>query len=558
MLRKACFASTVLVVATVCGQAGAKVYRHRFKLVETVGMGDELLTFGMSHRDPNFVMIGTSTGKLHRTTDGGVTWREITVTPFRSMFFGRERHADPSLEYALGLPGKSPHLQNWLRQKGLHTSGINLQQLLVRKGDKSVAIHWIEVDWHDENRVYLGTNDGLYRSVDKGRNFIRIWQGRAGLAERTINTVATDPNNRKRLLIGTASGLFISEDRGITFRKEMNFYIRGSYVRGLYYVGQDSSIVHMAMGGAAMGSPDGGKNWITTHWHLWHPRSRVNWISVGAGNLIAMATGDGVWASWQGGEMGTWQRRGYRLTGVNINKVLVTDDPKIWYALSDHSVFVTEDYGNSWHKIMQFAKGVPQWIHSFNHNRRDIWMITSRSVFRTGESSQYQGVRSKRGDPALLDVPDLFEFWYHVAAEHKRLYFSVRQGYRNRAPWAAFLPQLSLRASYDTDRENITIRAFPYLDFPFLNFYQIGDQALRFEVLVNWDFSRLIFDRRQLPRFGRIERTLNEIATDLKQRVYRMYGEYRRIAQELYARPPSNPLKYEFKRLRLLEIADFF
>lgn len=158
----------------------------RWEMLTTAGFGDDMTCLAVSHRDPNFVLAGTFNGKLYRTTDGGKTWQEITVTPYRTLFFGRERQPDSRLEYALGLPGKSPLLQRWLRGKGLHTSGVNLQQLLVQKGDKIVGINWIEFEWADDSRVYIGTSDGLYRSTDRGRTFFRIWQGIAGQAERMV------------------------------------------------------------------------------------------------------------------------------------------------------------------------------------------------------------------------------------------------------------------------------------------------------------------------------------------------------------------------------------
>ncbi|MBW2735552.1 MAG: hypothetical protein JRH20_24470, partial [Deltaproteobacteria bacterium] len=314
--------SHIALVLVLCGVAPQRA-SAKFQLVPTVGFGDTFTCIGISHRDPNFVMIGTATGRLHRTIDGGKTWEEVWVLQHRSLFFGRERQADPTLEYALGLPGKSPHLQSWLRQKGLHTSGVNLQQFLVKEGDKPSGINWIEVDWHDENRVWVATSYGLYRSLNKGRSFVRIWQGRSGQAQRTINAVVTDPGDPKTLIVGTAGGLFISRDRGISLKKEMNFYVHGGFVRALYYDREMKGLLHMAMGGAAMASPDHGKNWITTRWHLWSPRSQVQWISLGPNNIRAMATRDGVFASWQGGEMGTWVRRGHRLTKQDVISVMI-------------------------------------------------------------------------------------------------------------------------------------------------------------------------------------------------------------------------------------------
>lgn len=528
-------------------------------MLSTVGFGDELTCLGMSHRNPKFVMLGTANGKLHRTVDGGASWQEITVTPFRELFFGRERHDDPRLEYALGLPGKSPHLQRFLRSRGLRTSGINLQQLLVLKGDKSVAINWIEVDWNDENRVYLGTIDGLYRSLDGGRNFMRIWQGRAGMAERVVNTVATDPFDPKTIMVGTARGLFISHDRGITFRKEMNFYIRDSHIRGLYFDPEFKGLLHMAMGGAGMATPDAGKNWITTYWDLWGPRSDVQWIGMGPQNVRALGTRDGIFASMQGGEFGTWKRRGLRFVGETVSHVLVTKDPKIWYALTNIAVWRSDDVGENWRKVMQLGgREQARWIHAHQGDDKQMWLLTNRHVYRVGDPPGLRRVRSDvRAQRRLLDMPDLTVFWRKVM-DYKHVYFPDNQAMRNRAPWAALLPTVSVGGTYRTGRDLRQISVFPYIFWSYLYFNRMDNDSFGLEVMLNWDFGRLVFDRRELPHFGRIERTLDHLRRDLSERVFRLYAEYRDTALRLVHRPPADRLIREYEHIRLREIAAFF
>jgi photosystem II stability/assembly factor-like uncharacterized protein len=541
------------------GPARALPTGSRLQHLSTVGFGDELTCLGMSHRDPKFVMIGTNRGKLHRTTDGGATWQEITVAPFRDLFFGRERHDDPRLEYALGLPGKSPHLQRWLRSKGLRTSGINLQQLLVQKGDKAVALHWIEVDWHDENRVYIGTIDGLYRSTDKGRTFFRIWQGRSSMAERVINAVATDPFDPKTIMIGTSRGLFISRDRGITFRKEMNFYIRDSHIRGIYFDPQFKGLVHIAMAGAAMASPDSGKNWITTHWDLWAPRSDVQWISLGPNNVRAIGTRDGVFGSWQGGEFGTWKRRGLRMTGHTVMHVMLTDEPNVWYALTEVALWRSIDAGANWKKVKQLGGGeYGRWIHAFEHDEDRLWLLTNRRVYRVGTPAASDTSNRARAMPHnLLDIPPLYLFW-RKAMDYKHLYFRDAQDYRDRAPWAALLPTITLGASYKRGREIREVAAAPYIYWPYLYFNAADEQTAGFEVLANWELARLVFDRRELPHFGRVERNMEHLRRDLSERVHRLYADYRRTAHRLVYRPAADPVVREFDRIRLQEIAAFF
>ncbi len=547
------------IIAACVAVLTSEAQGARFELVPTVGLADEPTCVGISHRDPKFVMIGTANGRIHRTIDGGVTWEEIVVSPARTLYFGRERQADPSYEYALGLPGKSPHLQSWLRQKGLHTSGVNWQQLLVNKGDKQVAVMWIEVDWHDENRVYVGTPDGLYRSLNKGRGFTRIWQGRAGMAERVVNTVATDPADPKSLLVGTAAGLFVSHDRGITFRKEMDFYVHGAYVRGFYFDGTQPGLVHMAMGGSAMASPDGGKHWITTYWSLWGPRSTVQWISLGPKNIRAMATRDGIYASFEGGEMGTWKRRGYRFVAHNVIAVMISKTANCWYAATKNAIWYTEDYGNTWRKIMQLGgKEVPRWLTAYKNDPAHLWLITNRHVYRFGGVPGIHRGGGRRGNlRRVLDIPPLTTFWKKVL-EHKRVYFKDIQGYRDRAPWAALLPNLYVGGSFSAGSDRTWLRSVPYLHLPFLYWNALQDRGLNLYALATWDLSRFVFDRRKLPHFGRVDRNLQAVRIDLTNRVQRLYSEYVALARRMVLGAPRSLLAKELERLRLQEIAAFF
>lgn len=531
----------------------------QWEMLTTAGFGDDMTCLAISHRDPNFVMAGTYNGKIYRTTDGGKTWEEITVTPYRTLFFGRERQPDPRLEYALGLPGKSPLLQRWLRGKGLHTAGVNLQQLLVKKGDKIVGINWIEYEWADDSRIYVGTSDGLYRSTDRGRSFLRIWQGQSGQADRMVYSVASDPFEPRNLMVGTASGLFISHDRGVTLEKEMNFYIRDSAIYGLFYDPQAKGLLHMAMSGAAMASPDGGKNWITTYWDQWPPRSDVRWISLGPNNVRVLGTFDGIFASFQGGEYGTWSRRGRRFVGEMVSNLLVTKRPEVWYALTDIALWRTTDSGNNWLKVLQLGGGeTGRWIEAFENDENQIWLLTNRRVLRVRAEGEAKATLARSPfSRRLLDLPDLWTFW-RATLEYKHVYFRDNQAYRNRAPWAAFLPELSLNANYELGRDLRLVRAYPYLMLPFLYHNRLDPRTWHFELMASWDLGRIIFDRRSLPHFGRVEGHLDEERQKLAQQVQRLYGEYRSTAYRLVHAAPASLVEREHNRLRLEEIAAYF
>lgn len=533
-----------------------------FQALATATLGEDFTAIGISHRDPNFVMIGTSTGSLMRTLDGGATWQRVVITPARTLYFGRERSPDSRMEYALGLPGKSPHLQRWLRQKGLNTSGVNWQQLLVQKGDKMVAVNWIEVDWHDENRVFVGMVDGLYRSTDKGRTFIRIFQGRSSMGERMVNTVATDPADPKHLEVGTASGLFSSHDGGATYFKTMNYYMRDSYLREIWFDPAQQGLIHVAMGGSAMASPDGGRNWITTHWDEWGPRADVQSISLGPQNIRLIGTRDGLFASFQGGEMGSWTRRGHRFVGMVMLKVMATADPRLWYALSDEAVWVTTDSGVNWSKIFQLGgREAPRWIAAFQNDPRQMWLVTNRQVYHVGTPRGLLSMRDAtsvdRAPRRLLDVPPLHPFHVRVLRHHG-VYFPDLQRARDRAPWAALLPEITAGCHWAPYVDVMYIKDWMHSAWPY-NYYNASmDQGLTWEVFANWELGRLVFDKRQLPHWGRVDRNLAGIRQDMAERIQRLYQEYQLVARRLVLDPPQDLLPRTYLEIRLQEITAYF
>jgi photosystem II stability/assembly factor-like uncharacterized protein len=551
-------AASLLGVALLAGRP-ALAQRIHLQAVATAELGEDFTCMGMSHRDPNVVVVGTSTGKVVRTEDGGATWQLYTVTPSRTLFFGRERSPDPRMDYALGLPGKSPHLQRWIRQKGLQTSGINLQQLLVQKGDKMVSVNWIEEDWHDPKTLYIGTVDGLYRSRDRGRTFIRIFQGWNTMSERMVNTVATDPADPRRLILGTASGLFTSQDGGMNYQKTMNYYMRDSYFREIWFDPQQPGLVHVAMGGSAMASPDGGRNWITTHWDEWGPRADVTSISLGPQNLRLIGTRDGLFASWQGGEMGSWTRRGFRFVGTTMTKVLATADPSVWFALTDEALWGTTDSGLNWFKVFQFgAREAPRWLAAHNGDIRHLWVLTNRSIYRVGPPARLASAPSvPRAPRRLLDVPNLHTFHVEVL-KHNGLHFPVIQRYRDRGPWAALLPNITVGSHWARAVDWMVYKDWMMQAWPYRYYNWAVDNGITWEVFAHWELGRLIFDKRELPHWGRVDRNLSAARQDLAERVHRLYMEYLKVARILVDNPPADLMVRRFHEIRLKEIIAYF
>jgi photosystem II stability/assembly factor-like uncharacterized protein len=64
--------------------------------------------------------------------------------------------------------------------------------------------------------IFVGTDHGLYRSINSGESWVQLKQG---LFSQDIRVLAVDPKNQQLMYAGTPKGIFKSEDQGENWNK---------------------------------------------------------------------------------------------------------------------------------------------------------------------------------------------------------------------------------------------------------------------------------------------------------------------------------------------------
>ena len=128
------------------------------------------------------IYTGSDDGNIHRSTDGGYTWTKLNQTPTNS-------------------------------GKKTANTGFNTQQLWV----SSVA-----ASAHSVSRVYVSLNGYRYDNFEPylyvSENNGDTWQKIGlNLPMEPINVIKEDPKNPNILYVGTDGGLYVSLDRGASF-----------------------------------------------------------------------------------------------------------------------------------------------------------------------------------------------------------------------------------------------------------------------------------------------------------------------------------------------------
>ncbi len=160
------------------------------------------------HRHVWGYLAGGPESGLHRSTDGGKTWKKITAVPEGEGRIGLARSpSNPDVLYAIveaannrgGVFRSDDNGVSWNRQGPYSTIGLYYQEI------------W--VDPKDEDRVYA-VNVQTMVSDDAGRTFTQL--GESG-KHVDNHVVWVDPDDTRHLLIGSDGGLYESFDAGRTY-----------------------------------------------------------------------------------------------------------------------------------------------------------------------------------------------------------------------------------------------------------------------------------------------------------------------------------------------------
>lgn len=189
-----------------------------------------------------------------------------------------------------------------------------------------------------ENKVYIGTNEGVYFSSNNGTSFVNITSG--VLKNKNIRAVAVSGKN---LIVGTLdAGLFISSDNktwkeintGITSLKIQAILTNGKYI----YVGTKNGLFI---------SENNGINWKAINNGL--SNLDISTIAVNGTNLYVGTFSAGVFTSTDNGN--NWTAINGNLKGQNLmTKVIATSGSNI-YLVNFEGVFLSTDNGSSWKDI---------------------------------------------------------------------------------------------------------------------------------------------------------------------------------------------------------------
>ncbi|HEY6970486.1 MAG TPA: hypothetical protein VJA94_14865 [Candidatus Angelobacter sp.] len=160
----------------------------------------------------------TTGGAIYKSSDGGMTWKQISGSGLPSGDWGRV-----GLAVARGTHGHRVYALIDTKQGGLFRSDDGGENWTLAGNDRRIIGRlWyfgeVDVDPKDANTVYL-PNVSIYRSSDAGKNFEAI-KGAPGGDD--YHALWIDPSNPQRMIFGSDQGVGISVDGGKTWSSWYN------------------------------------------------------------------------------------------------------------------------------------------------------------------------------------------------------------------------------------------------------------------------------------------------------------------------------------------------
>ncbi len=263
----------------------------RPRSIGPAGMSGRITVVEGLPSDPNVLWVGSATGGVWKSRDGGTTFAPV---------FEHERVSSVG---AIGLDPNAPDVV-WVgtgEGNPRNSAGVGAGLYKTTDGgrswrlmglERSERIHRIIVDPEDSDVVWVGVmgpawadgeERGVYKTVDGGTTWRRVlW-----VNERTgVSDLVMDPSNPMKLFAGTwefrrepwfftsggpGSGLHVSHDGGETWRRyqERDGLPQGELGRiGIAVSPSSPSVVYAlveAAQSALLRSDDGGDSWRTVN-----------------------------------------------------------------------------------------------------------------------------------------------------------------------------------------------------------------------------------------------------------------------------------------------------
>jgi len=436
-------------------------------------------------------------------------------------------------------------------------SGNNWVRVFMLKGGRE-GVNFISYDPKDFSKIFVAASDGLYISQDDGNTWHRSFKGMDDL-QRHINCIGISPDS-EMILIGTKRGLFKSCDKAKSWSAEEAFinrqinsiaiaddYLYVCAIDGVYYtkrdyVSWDRIYVVKTYNEKRADQCNNSSN------DNQDEHSELNYLVIDD-KRVYLATDFGLYASLLGSR--DWQ--------MVTCEGLLTRQVESILAISAKIFVVTKKGVFEYNKRADIWRSCSSGLTTLRINMIDassahglIYAVTDRGLFSAelDNITTCMGTDTKEEYSNMYDKePDILKI-QQVTINYAEVYPDKIKWMRRSAKNKALLPKVSfgmdggMGRTISIDRGSTTTPDF-YIEGPI-------DRSFGWDIDLSWDLGELIWNHDQANIDVR-SRLMVQLRNDVLDEVTKLYFERRRLQIELLRDPPDDN-KRAFKQLRLDEL----
>jgi photosystem II stability/assembly factor-like uncharacterized protein len=284
-------------------------------------------------------VLGSVDGGLFVSHDGGVSWQSNTEMRGQSIRALSAAASDPKILVAGTL-------------KGVYrsTDGGEHWKLISPEGSQELhEVESIAIDPVDPEAIYAGTWHLPWKTTDGGKSWTNIKQGI--IDDSDVFSIIVDPKDPKVVYASACSGIYKSQNGGERFLKVQGIPSTARRTRVLMQDPQNLNIVFAGTTEGLFRTGDSGANWIRTT----GPEVIVNDVYVDPGNTnrVMLATDrGGVLASNDGGKSFLPSNSGFSARQITAYVADLARPAVIYVGVVNDKawggVFVSDNGGLTW------------------------------------------------------------------------------------------------------------------------------------------------------------------------------------------------------------------
>jgi len=280
--------------------------------------GGDARSLASDPHDPDHIFLGTSTGTIFQSGDGGKSWTRFTHFGNRDEFVIDHIVVDArdSSHIYVAAWSLASHWSGDLFET--HDAGKRWEEIPAMHGK---SIRAIAVAESDPKVIVLGALDGVFQSTDGGQHWQKISRGHAGI--KNVESIAIDPRDSRIIYAGTWHLAWKTSDGGASWQRVQEGIIDDSDVFSIVVDESNSQTVFASACSGIYKSVDGGRRFQRME-NIAFSARRTRILKQDPHNPSAVYAGttEGLWVTSDSGA--TWKR--VTSPEIVVNDVLI--DPR--------------------------------------------------------------------------------------------------------------------------------------------------------------------------------------------------------------------------------------